>query len=495
MTGQPDYSGHCMIALYPPAALADALAIDGGLPASGLHLTVAYTGDAADVNPSALIAAAEAVATRSPITAKVSGHARFTGGEQDCIVALVTSPELDQLRRDTEAALAEQGIPLPSEFGFCPHIALQYIAPDDPSPVQRIATIPIVFDAISAVHGKDRTDCPFEPPLADAAAEAYLTGWALSGGPATSQLDERCTAAVTAALEHAGDPRILEVTLNLGKLDGAWAKVYERREDLISNHVATVKTKWRKLAGKLDVAAMVRSFRRDAGLTETASRHWTAILKIEAKTAAAGMLAAIRDQPGYDNLVLAIEAAIAAAAAEGKTAALAVAAEMAGKDGFDWAKAFAHMYEPLTHLEDLPGMADPWVTSILNGLATDIGNEMARLASDGGTYQEMIEAVEALTTGADLRAIRYFIDLAMSGSANQGALDLYASEGIEAYDVLTAGDDRVCPYCQQQEDDNPHTLIAGEQPVVPGHGGCRCAVAPSLKALPFSAFSTFLKTA
>lgn len=493
-TQQPDYTGSCMIALYPPSTLADTLATDDGPDPGSLHLTIAYVGPSGEVDKAALNRVAAALAARSPITALLSGHGRFTGAEDlDCVVALLSSPRLDDLRRDTEDLLAAERLSIRSAYGFCPHIAIEYVSTWAPSPVQRIAALPVEFGAVSAVHGQDRTDYAFTPTLADAAAEAYMTGWALSGGPASETLSHGCHTAVTAALEQAANPRLLEVVLEVGKTDGTWARVLQRRDDLIRHHVAEVEAVWRRACKNLDRGRLVRSFRGLTGMTRESAQSDEA--RAQAKMLAAGMLGGIRYGDDHEALITAIEEALAAAIAEGKTGVLAAAAAEGAHDGFIWAAAFEHMYEPLTHLENLPGMADPWVEALISGNAADIGQRLASLAANGGTYQEMVDAVEELTTGDSIRAVITLIDYAMSGSANQGALNLYAAEGIEAYDVMTAGDARVCPACDQAQDDNPHTLLPGQIPIVPAHPLCRCCVAASQRALPFSAFSQFLKAA
>ena len=74
--GQPDHSDGSMLALYPPPEVARGLAIPGGLDLESLHLTVAYTGHAADVGRKTLRRAAQNVAAvTAPITGTVSGHA------------------------------------------------------------------------------------------------------------------------------------------------------------------------------------------------------------------------------------------------------------------------------------------------------------------------------------------------------------------------------------------------------------------------------------
>jgi 2'-5' RNA ligase len=214
---QPDYSGSCMIALYPPPAAAGKLAVADGLDAEGMHVTIAYTGDAADVDRKALKAVAKALASRAPFTATISGHARFTGGDKDVIVALVDSPELETLRSDARKALDAAGIAVPSEHGFTPHLSIQYCGQDDADPVGRLASFPVKFGAVSAVHGKKRTDYPFTDSLAEAARSAYAAGWALSGGPMTDQVRAGCTAAVAHATENRDDPGILEVSPTSGR--------------------------------------------------------------------------------------------------------------------------------------------------------------------------------------------------------------------------------------------------------------------------------------
>jgi 2'-5' RNA ligase len=169
---QPDYSGSCMIALYPPSGVAGSLAVDGGLLPGEMHLTIAYTGDAADVDSQVLGAVAQSLSGRPPVEATVSGHARFTGGaDGDVIVALVDSPALESLRTDALAALAAAGIAVPSEHGFTPHMTICYQPPEAADPVGRLAPVPVTFGAVAAVHGNQRDAYPFDAPD-DAAAQA-----------------------------------------------------------------------------------------------------------------------------------------------------------------------------------------------------------------------------------------------------------------------------------------------------------------------------------
>lgn len=182
MTGQPDYSGSCMLALWVPADVAAQLAVPGGLDPAQMHVTVAYTGDCADVDQGALLGAAASLAPRAPIGATISGHARFTGSaDGDVIVALVDSPQLDVLRRDAEAALAGRGIGMPSEHGFTAHITICYLPPDAPDPVGRLGALPVTFGAVSADWGPYRTDFLFTGADGDVQARERAIWNSLAG--------------------------------------------------------------------------------------------------------------------------------------------------------------------------------------------------------------------------------------------------------------------------------------------------------------------------
>lgn len=174
-----------MIALYPPEDVVQALVAAGAVTdPSDLHVTVAYVGDAEGVDPAVLLEAAQAAAAgMGPVVGEISGHARFTGGEQDVLVALVDSPDLETLRAAVIDSLLVNGIDPVLNHGYTAHITLGYLAPDAPSPMDRLEPIPVSFDVLAAVHADTRTDTPLtetspgankpgddNPDAADAAA-------------------------------------------------------------------------------------------------------------------------------------------------------------------------------------------------------------------------------------------------------------------------------------------------------------------------------------
>ncbi len=490
----PDFSGSCMIALHPPAQLAQTLAVDGGLDAVDLHVTVAYTGRAADVDPAALTAVAEAVADRAPIDATVSGHARFTGGaDGDVIVVLIDSPGLEDLRRDVVDALAAHGITLPRDHGYCPHLTLTYLPPGQASPIDRLPPIPVTFAAISVVHGDTRKDVAFTGaghPIGPAAREAFTVGWRLSGAPWGERAARGAAAAGVFAADHEHHDDVFEATLKLGALEGAWARVFDRRETLIAAHVAKVTKLWKQILADLSPSDLIRQARYAAGAGPGHITAPKAEAVAYATSAARRWLGGVYRDDRYQALVDAVRDAMHAAAAEGQAAAGAVAAEIAPTEaagtakGYDFDLAFDDAYRAL---DAMSWPADEWVQRIILGNGTDLGHLLGDLIANETPYEEMVAAIRDLTGATDIRAVSALLDQAMLTALNQGAVDLYNREGVAAYDVLTAGDARVCKACEDAEAGSPYAVT--ETSPVPLHPFCRCAVTARL---PESAYLQYL---
>lgn len=318
------------------------------------------------------------------------------------------------------------------------------------------------------------------------AREAFAAGWAASGGPMTDRVRAACAAAVETAVEHAYDPRILEVTLDLGKLEGMWALLFARREEQQRTHLRLVADAWRPAIDHEAIAAMVDAFRQRAGLTETAP-DWAAILA-EAKAAAMTMLTALAEHSGWAKLRTTIRNALAAGRAEGMVNAVAIAAEQAstGALRLDWNIAFTHAYQSLERLDELWADADGWLRRTIDRAVGDLGRTLARQAEDGATRDEMIDAAEQILTGTDTESVAFVVDWAMTTAADEGALNLYRSEGVQQVDVITAGDGRVCQACLDAEDGSPW-LIA-DAPRMPLHPLCRCVYSASVSLSHFAAW-------
>lgn len=483
MAEQPDYSGSCMLAIYPPADIVATLAIPGGLDPDSLHVTIAYTGDAAAVDIRALTAAAiDAAQAVGPFTAQVSGSGRFTGGEQDVAVALIDAPELEELRTAVLTALEVHGIELPGGHGYTAHATIGYLAATDPDPVGRLAPLDFLVSALSVAHGTTRIDIPLRahaetraaaPSLAEQAREAYAEGWARTGGPMTDRVKAGCVAAIEVACAHPGEPGILEATLRLGSLEGTWAKVFARREELLARQTATVTTAWRDAAANLDAAAMVRQVRGALSLGESTRDDATARARQIARDAALNLLAWLPASRAWQSLREAMRHLLQSGRAEGVADAIAIAGQAAGHLGMDFDIAFTHAYDALANLGSLWADADGWLGKMLGRAADDLGRALSDLAESGASYEEMLAAAGEILDGASGDAVSFIVDWALQTALSQGALALYASEGATAISWITAGGPSVCASCDSNEANSPYA--PSEFPSMPDHPRCRCA--------------------
>jgi hypothetical protein len=325
--------------------------------------------------------------------------------------------------------------------------------------------------------------------LAALCAEAYLSGWALTEGPFTDRTRAGCAAAVAIALERAGEPGVLEVSLHLGKLEGTWAAVFKRRDDLVAAHVKAVTAIWRKLIKRLDARALAEKYRREQMIPAAESDQDAARRKTEARDAALAWLLTILTDPEYADLEQAIATALTAAQAEGSTAALAVAADQAAALGFDWARAYDAMLAGAAYLEKQPGIADATVQQALGGASADVGRILAGMATSGATDAQAAADVEAAIAGEDVRAVTAAVDNSMWTGFAQATLGLYQAEGLDLADWLTAGDDRVCLACEDNQENGPYA--PSDFPAMPAHWSCRCCPSPA-SPLSYSAFAAFL---
>lgn len=484
---QPDFSDGSMLALYPPPAIAEALAIPGGLEPADLHVTIAYCGDASGVRKRLLRRAAAAIASQvPPFTAAIAGHARFTGGDQDVIVALADGRWLEDLRSLALAELETLGIDVPREHSFTPHMTLAYLDRRAPDPVGRLQPVTIAFPYLAAVHGTKARRFPFTAQDGQQAIARYVTGWTSAGVQVTPEVLDRAALAAATATAHPHAGSASEVTLKLGQLDGTWAQWHQRREARIDAGTAEVVAAFTKAAGELHVPGMVARYRTEA---ITPGRALDPLLARQvAATAAAGLMAGLYASRDYHALTGALRAALAGAMAEAQASAVMLAgagkphgeAYPAGLPG--WDAMYAAFLARLEDLPSLPLMAQEWVQQISRSAGQGLANLLARLAAENATEPDMVAAVRtaltsSATTGTVLaRAVAAFTDQAMTQAMTQASLALYQAEGQTSYSFLTAGDERVCPQCEDAKAGSPYTVGDGPEPGL--HPSCRCTVTP-----------------
>lgn len=419
----PDYSDGCMIALYPPGALAADLAIPDGLPPEEMHVTVAYLGTTADVDREIMLAAAQALSGRSPIEASISGHARFTGGESDVIVALVDSPGLEDLRRDALKQLVSRKIDVPREHGYTPHLTITYQPASDGDPIERLDARPVTFGAVSAVYGTERVNFPFLP------TESTTLGGV--GENATIQLRSRT---------------------------GIWQPVYDQRLALHAAADDIVLKAWKQDVRGLDLSQAV------AVLTES---RQPADHRREAAAAAVLALLSARSWQRTRR-------ALATAAKRSHRAGWAAGQHLTSHDrddntpyndsdgSSDTAISRADMGD---HNAD--GTATAALTTALAATARRAGRAMAGSSDPAADGEDTVDAGDDLLLAADV---------VVSAAYGAGLLAAYLANGVSAVEWITAGDERVCDACLANEAGNPYSLYGA--PRLPAHPRCRCVLAP-----------------
>lgn len=325
-------------------------------------------------------------------------------------------------------------------------------------------------------------------PIASYARTAYAQGWAASGGPMTDAVKAGCIAAVQMCIEHADTPGILEVAIHLGHLEGVWAQVFHRRLDLIKQYGDALTPLWKQAVSGLDVEGIVETFRQQLGLSEAFDPEFIRKAKTLARELAMRIMAWLSGKTIWQQLRDAMRAVLVAGQAEGYASALAVAASQKTVLGFEFDVAFKHAYEALSNLGQIWADADAWLTRVVGRAADDLGRTLGNMVAYGASYEDMVQSARDVLDMQSSDAVSFIVDWALSTGLSQGALNLYRSEGVQRVSWLTAGDDRVCPTCEQNGENSPFPI--DEFPTMPSHPLCRCVASAELDLADYGAFFT-----
>jgi 2'-5' RNA ligase len=216
-----------MVALFLQPELAAQVALDGGEPPEELHITLAFLGEASELqDPEALqTLVGEWAAQAPPLTGEISGVGLFTAGPEPVTYLSVDLPALPDARQQLVDSLVDAGQPVSFTHGFTPHCTLAY--EDRVTDVQSSGEA-ISFDSVAIVVGEQRTDYKLTgTPPAVVAAGAVERSRRLSRRLSSIDKDlrTRLQTAANAALRR--------------KLEQAGARV---RSALINHPSETVKT-------------------------------------------------------------------------------------------------------------------------------------------------------------------------------------------------------------------------------------------------------------
>lgn len=167
MRGDKAHSGVMVALMLPDDAVAalteavgDTLALD-----EGLHVTLAFLGQAADlsdVRPAVKAALAAFAPTQPPVSGTMNGLGRFNPSDgsdgKAPLYVNFDAPVLVDFRAALVDALAAAGVTPVSNHGFTPHITLAYLPADAPLPDLRLPTTAVTFDRLTLAWGDARTE-------------------------------------------------------------------------------------------------------------------------------------------------------------------------------------------------------------------------------------------------------------------------------------------------------------------------------------------------
>ena len=168
-----------MVALIPTEADAERLAVEGGLPAEELHLTLLFLGDAADWDGdgrAALIEALRGLAGMGVADGDAFALSAFNPGSDErdtCIVLGVGGEQVDNIHTAVVGAAPSDNLP-DQHQPWVAHVSLIYT--DDLARLTELVdrTGPIVFDRLRVAFADDITDIPLASIGDDVAPEARV---------------------------------------------------------------------------------------------------------------------------------------------------------------------------------------------------------------------------------------------------------------------------------------------------------------------------------
>lgn len=152
-----------MVCLMVPKNVADKIAIEGGVPAEDLHVTITFNGEPDEAAYDRLVNDIKGWVKDSPmpmeLKGSIGGIGAFPKGDNGTPWYVpVDVPNLTTLH-DQLQAVADRSAPASTAHGFTPHVTLTY-ADTAPGPVP---STPVTFDSIWVVRGNSQR---IEIPLA-----------------------------------------------------------------------------------------------------------------------------------------------------------------------------------------------------------------------------------------------------------------------------------------------------------------------------------------
>lgn len=299
--------------------------------------------------------------------------------------------------------------------------------------------------------------------LNDYTRAAFALGYASCGPDAFPMTErailgcdllEQCT---TATLD------LIEVTRNIGRLEGLHAVIYRRREALVGKHSTVLAALLSQLAADVGLAHLVSSALAALGAPGTLS-------VAEAKAIIQPLLTA----KVTDDWAAAAVDAFVDASVEGAAQAEALSTLVNQVVQISWDDLRTSAEQSLGNLADVWSGADAWVSDQISGLAGDIARAVVDGINNSASPDELQTAVGSVI-GADDNGAQFYLSHAVNTAVNLAANNYYSQAGLNV-NFVTVGDEKVDEECMDLESENPYS--SDEVPIPPVHGECRCWLEP-----------------
>lgn len=194
-----------MIALLPSEQSAIRYALEGGVPASDMHVTLAYAPDAAafdDMDRDEILDDMEDFASiMAPFTADAFSANLFNpAGEEPCLVLGMSGPPVQFAHRYASHLL--DGAIEPTHEPYAAHMTLAYGQPNELMAMSP-ATGPVEFDRVRVAFGNEVYDIPLGEDMDEMTASVNSSTWS-SVPMAPREQEYNADAAITRIKEWAG---------------------------------------------------------------------------------------------------------------------------------------------------------------------------------------------------------------------------------------------------------------------------------------------------